>query len=145
MGRGKYKNLKNRFNNLRSLYMLPQFSPRNKTSVCNRNDANSMVHKGLIFLFGGTIWELGIVIYSKSCYVSPHMSEMEIKEPTNTRIYKPRNRVLLSCRIASFHVFVHRILPLIFGPKSTHERQTTKRIYPAAYGNNISILVKQEL
>ena len=25
-----------------------------------------------------------IVIYSKSCYVSPHMSEMEIKEPKNT-------------------------------------------------------------
>ena len=40
-----------------------------------------MIHKGLIFLFGGTILELGIVIYSKSCYVSPHMSEMEIKEP----------------------------------------------------------------
>ena len=82
MGRGNYTNLKkNRLNNQQSLYMRPQFSPRNKTSVCNRNDANSMVHKGLIFLFGGTIWELGIVIYSKSCYVSPHMSEMEIKEP----------------------------------------------------------------
>ena len=25
-----------------------------------------------------------IVIYSKFCYVSPHMSEMEIKEPKNT-------------------------------------------------------------
>ena len=29
--------------------------------------------------------KVSLVIYSKSCYVSPHMSEMELKEPKNTR------------------------------------------------------------
>ena len=67
------------------------------------------------------------------------------KVTKNTRICKQEIAYLISCRIASSHVFVLRILSFTFGPNSTHERQTTKRIYPAAYGNKISILVKQEL
>ena len=74
----------------------------NSHLATSRNDANCIIRKGFSFLFGGTIWELGIVTYSKSCYVSSHMSEMEIKEPKNTRICKLSNSILIACRIAFF-------------------------------------------
>ena len=35
-----------------------------------------------------------------------HMSEIEIKEPKNTRICKPSNSIIISCRFPSFHIFV---------------------------------------
>ena len=97
VGGGKYTNLKI------ALITSDHYTyVHNSHLATSRNDANCIIRKCFIFLFGGTIWELGIVIYSKSCYVSPHMSEMEIKDPKNTRICKPSNSILISCRIALF-------------------------------------------
>ena len=63
--------------NFQPMHVLPTYKlrgiPSSPPDHMQINEAADKIADVLSYLFGGTVGELGIVIYSKFCYVSPHM------------------------------------------------------------------------